>query len=80
MAIDPCIDLIAYHYLTFHILNFRFSVEVADFNFGESSSVDLEYKTFHQRILDSVRELIHRPQPTDTIEPTDSSLKYGTMT
>lgn len=60
----------------------RFSVEVADFNFGETSSDDLEYKTFHRRLLDSIRDLMRRQPMTtnDGIESTDSSLRYGTMT
>ncbi|XP_069966604.1 uncharacterized protein [Bactrocera oleae] len=35
----------------------RFTVEVADFNFGETQSVDMEYKTFQQRLIDSIREV-----------------------
>lgn len=55
---------------------------MADFDFGETSSVDLEYKTFHRRLLDSIRELIHRQPMTtnEAIESTDSTLRYGTMT
>uniref|UniRef100_A0A182XBN4 CCAAT-binding factor domain-containing protein n=1 Tax=Anopheles quadriannulatus TaxID=34691 RepID=A0A182XBN4_ANOQN len=36
----------------------RFIVEVADFNFGDTSSLDddMEYKTFHQRLVDSLRD------------------------
>lgn len=60
---------------------FRFSVEVADFNFGETSSIDLEYKTFYRRLLDSIREAIQRPMMNaDGVESTDSSLRYGSMT
>lgn len=32
-------------------------MEVADFNFGETQSVDMEYKTFQQRLIDSIREV-----------------------
>lgn len=75
-------DLLLSHCSYIHFLFDRFSVEVADFNFGESSSVDLEYKTFHRRLLDSIRELIRRHPITtnEPIESTDSSLRYGTMT
>ncbi|TDG50473.1 hypothetical protein AWZ03_003062 [Drosophila navojoa] len=34
----------------------RFTVEVADFNFGDTQSVDMEYKTFQQRLIDSIRD------------------------
>lgn len=35
---------------------FSFNVEVADFNFGDTQSVDMEYKTFQQRLIDSIRD------------------------
>lgn len=59
------------------------TVEVADFNFGDTQSVDMEYKTFIQRLLDSIREFISRT--TNNAAPTcltgeSSSLKYGSMT
>lgn len=39
----------------------QFLVEVADFNFGETQSVDsLEYKSFVQRLLDSVSDIFIR--------------------
>lgn len=53
-------------------------VEVADFNFGETASIDMEYKTFRQRLVDSVREIVVR-KPNDD-QASDSSLKYGSMT
>lgn len=31
-------------------------MEVADFNFGDTQSVDMEYKTFQQRLIDSIRD------------------------
>ena len=35
---------------------------MADFNFGETQSVDMEYKTFQQRLLESIIEVIpNRP-------------------
>lgn len=54
----------------------RFAVEVADFNFGETASVDMEYKTFRQRLVDSVRELFGRRDEHGS----NSSLEYGPMT
>jgi len=30
---------------------------VADFNFGDTQSVDMEYKTFPQRLIDSIRDV-----------------------
>lgn len=66
---------------SFMVFVCRLSVEVADFNFGETSSVDLEYKSFHRRLYDSLRELLPRrgyATAADGFE--DSSLRYGTMT
>uniref|UniRef100_A0A182K4S0 CCAAT-binding factor domain-containing protein n=1 Tax=Anopheles christyi TaxID=43041 RepID=A0A182K4S0_9DIPT len=42
----------------------RFIVEVADFNFGDTSSLDddMEYKTFHQRLVDSLRDSVRIPR------------------
>lgn len=72
----------------------RYTVEVADFNFGETQSVDMEYKTFTRRLLDSVRDLIPRrymqqyddgdnflPSPSGSISGgvAESSLPYGSM-
>ncbi|KAG4065197.1 hypothetical protein HA402_007594 [Bradysia odoriphaga] len=54
----------------------RFAVEVADFNFGETASIDMEYKTFRQRLVDSVRELFGRRGDHGS----NSSLEYGPMT
>lgn len=45
----------------------------------------MEYKTFRQRLYESVREVIRRPNMNmvssnnDGIESSDSSLKYGSM-
>lgn len=59
----------------------RLQVEVADFNFGETSSVDLEYKSFHGRLFDSIRDLLpRRGYTTEAGETDESSLRYGTMT
>lgn len=62
------------------VFNFSFAVEVADFNFGETASVDVEYKTFHQRLFDSIRTLVRRPSNSDASGGSESSLKYGSMT
>lgn len=66
-------------YLQFLSLSCRYSVEVADFNFGETSSLDLEYKSFVRRLYDNVRDAL--PQRTLTTEENedDSSLPYGVM-
>ncbi|XP_059612516.1 uncharacterized protein LOC132258962 isoform X2 [Phlebotomus argentipes] len=60
----------------------RTIVEVADFNFGETQSVDMEYKTFQQRLLDSIREACRwrAPNPGPSHLTGDSSLDYGSMT
>lgn len=59
----------------------RFSVEVADFNFGETSSLDLEYKSFVRRLYDSIKEALpQRGQTAEINETDDSSLRYGVMT
>lgn len=34
-----------------------FHVEVADFNFGETQSVDMEYKTFTERLYESLSKV-----------------------
>lgn len=49
---------------------------MANFNFGETSSIDMEYKTFRQRLFDSVRELFRRRDEHGS----NSSLEYGPMT
>lgn len=60
---------------------FSFVVEVADFNFGETASVDMEYKTFRRRLVDSIREIVQRrPNDDDDGIGDDSSLNYGTLT
>lgn len=58
----------------------RFAVEVADFNFGETASVDMEYKTFQKRLFDDVRDIVFRRQASNDDNGSESSLKYGTMT
>lgn len=73
----------------------RFIVETADFNFGETSSMDddMEYKTFQQRLLDSMRASFRLPRfhlgssgashDGDDMSPSavgESSLRYGSMT
>lgn len=79
-----------YCYVNFFIFN-RFTVEVADFNFGETQSVDMEHKTFQRRLIDSIRDAIpNRRQfsrsssdsgsPEPAINGNDSTLRYNTMT
>lgn len=67
----------------------QFLIETADFNFGETQSVDsLEYKSFLQRLLDSVSDLFIRQDylsndEHDTTGPgssfRDSNIRYGNM-
>lgn len=65
----------------------HYLIEVADFNFGETQPLDMEYKTFRQRLLDSFKETLSglRPLRTNDNESnqnatsTDSSLRYGAM-
>lgn len=66
---------------------FRFTVEVADFNFGETQSVDMEYKTFQQRLVESIREALPARRSTSDLGPEsdnsgvgiDSNLRYNSM-
>lgn len=76
----------------------RFIVEVADFNFGDTSSLDdedMEYKTFQQRLFDSLRDNLRLPRfrlgssgashdgGDGDMSPSavgESSLRYGSMT
>lgn len=54
---------------------------MADFNFGETSSLDLEYKSFVRRLYDSIKEAMpQRGLTTENNETDDSSLRYGVMT
>ena len=58
----------------------QFLVEVADFNFGESQSVDsMEYKNFVQRLLDSISDLFIRQNEDSEGEPSTSSRNYNIM-
>jgi hypothetical protein len=70
----------------------HFLVEVADFNFGDTQSIDdMEYKTFQKRLLDSVTEIFRSTGTTmattmhggvegDSTLTGETSLKYGSMT
>lgn len=60
----------------------QFLVEVADFNFGETQSVDsMEYKSFLQRLLDSISDLFIRNSYNEDLdspnEPSNSN--YNVM-
>lgn len=59
----------------------QFLIEVADFNFGETQSVDsLEYKSFVQRLLDSISDLFIRHQYAEEPDsPGVSSRNYSVM-
>ena len=60
----------------------QFLVEVADFNFGETQSVDsLEYKSFFQRLLDSVSDLFikHHYIEDSDVGSGENSRNYSAM-
>lgn len=64
----------------------QFLVETADFNFGDTQSVDsLEYKSFLQRLLDSVSDVFIKHDYLNNEEPDspalhgDSNIRYGNM-
>lgn len=59
----------------------RFLVEVADFNFGETQSVDsMEYKSFIQRLLDSISDLFIRNSFSEELDsPDEPSNSYNAM-
>lgn len=65
----------------------HYMIEVADFNFGETQPLDMEYKTFRQRLMDSLRESLGGIRPLHNNDgdthagatSTDSSLRYGQM-
>ena len=56
----------------------RFTVEIADFDFGQSD--DLEYKTFRKRLMDAVNNAVNRVEVLDEENTaTCSGNKYGTL-
>ncbi|XP_057663799.1 uncharacterized protein LOC130898479 isoform X1 [Diorhabda carinulata] len=59
----------------------RFIIEVADFNFGQQYT-DLEYKTFRERLKDSISNAFTRtPTPSSSEVPVwPPGSKYGSMT
>lgn len=61
----------------------QFLIEVADFNFGETQSIDsLEYKSFLQRLLDSISDLFIRNQYNEDLDspgPETSNQNYQNM-
>lgn len=62
------------------IIFYRFTVEVADFNFGQTYS-DMDYKTFWGRLRDSVMGSLNRLPSTSSESPIwpESSNKYDNM-
>lgn len=60
----------------------RAIVEVADFNFGDVGS-DMEYKSFRQRLVESVHEAVNEVRQNRSGVPTDltgdTSVGYGSM-
>lgn len=61
----------------------QFLIEVADFNFGETQSIDsVEYKSFLQRLLDSISDLFIRNQYNEDLDspgPETSNQNYQNM-
>lgn len=66
----------------------QFLIETADFNFGETQSLDsMEFKSFLERLLDSVSDLFIRHDYLNNDEPEsppgpsfgDSNIRYGNM-
>ncbi|KAL7029555.1 hypothetical protein ACKWTF_006285 [Chironomus riparius] len=66
----------------------QFLIETADFDFGETSSVEsMEYKSFLQRLLDSVSDLFIKQDYLEESEPgvtgpsssQDTNVRYGAM-
>lgn len=67
----------------------QFLIETADFDFGETQSVEsLEYKSFLQRLLDSVSDLFIRNDyldesdnngPSTSNQDNNSNVRYGAM-
>jgi hypothetical protein len=60
----------------------QFLIETADFDFGESQSVEsMEYKSFLQRLLDSISDLFIRNDYSDdgagTSTSPDSNVRFG---
>lgn len=57
-------------------------VEVADFNFGDVGS-DMEYKSFRQRLVESVQDTVNEFRQNRNGVPSDltgdSSVGYGSM-
>lgn len=85
IVVPVAFTLAAVFLVVFGVASFvRFAVEVADFNFGETQSVDMEYKTFRERLYESVNNVIRRDPPNtaggSSSSVVDSSLKYGSMT
>lgn len=58
----------------------RTVIEVADFNFGETQSLDMESKTFRERLLDGIREAIDARRTPPSSELTgETGVGYGSM-
>lgn len=62
---------------------YRAIVEVADFNFGDVHGTDMEYKSFRQRLVESVHEAVNEARQNRSGVPTDltgdTSVGYGSM-
>lgn len=61
----------------YHLVSYRYIIEVADFDFGQAN--DMEYKTFRERLQESISNAVYRsefPEPGGSWSP---SRKYGQM-
>lgn len=56
----------------------RAIVEVADFNFGDAGS-DMDYKSFRQRLVESMNEMRQNRNGVPTDLTGDSTVGYGSM-
>jgi hypothetical protein len=61
----------------FLYIPYRYTIEVADFDFGQAN--DMEYKTFRERLRESMSNAVNRsdlPEPGGSWSP---NRKYGPM-
>lgn len=57
---------------------YRYTVEVADFDFGQQSNFD--YKTFTERLRDSFRNAFNFGRQQDDTDPLTPNTRYDSMT
>lgn len=56
---------------------FRYTIEVADFDFGQQANMD--YKTFRERLRDSFRNALNLRHDDET-DPLTPNTRYDSMT